>query len=265
MQKIFITVGLVAIQGLSLACKDPAPKIKVTTYKAPEVNGPQTQFGNLNIDFPDINPMAEFESCKKSESEIEVSDKAREKPIDIFAVYQMQQTEHVDCGGKVRALGEQPLRLANKIVKVLPPLDLRSDEVNFVKISTPRACQVDSVQAVADNQIRALSNPKDREIVDNNLLGTELGRSGAVALNIVNLELTAGLHISLIDEGANPIQIDYYGKCLKYKAEPQAGAGDNVNCEEAELLGSREILVNLSITRVSIEGVNRVDVCTEME
>jgi hypothetical protein len=231
-------LGIVILCGLSACGRSSA--------------GTQTEFtpGKFEMPFP--------EACMKPEAEQTISPEAKQNAFLLEEEIEVQDMEYVDCDGKLLSKDHGPIRSFNRLVTVEAPASIAQD-VTAIEIENPRTCM--KVQATTEG-----ANASGKVKVDDM---TEVDLTKARAANsLTTFDKTGRLSLAVSDtplqvipwqlslaDGANAIQIRYYGRCLETQPD------DKTKCARAELLATKEALLTLKLTHQEIPGVKPVRLC----
>lgn len=263
MRTYFTVVLILGILATATGCKSPkAPDVyqfktpKIKTIKLPK-------YTQIDIDMDKFKADAEIERllqmwgslCQKPASDQTVPEAARQQPIVIQDAIESRPQEVTDCEGKVTKVVSSPVRFASATIEVHPPLNLQ-EPVNFVEIESVRRCHVSRIDSRPDNQLSLAAQISK----DGSYKNSQLGQSGLLMLSVWDGP-PVSLEQSLITDGENLIRIRYYGKCLVQEPRPTPKKGDAINCKQAELLASQEILVDLQVERPQNPDLLKVDRC----
>lgn len=248
-----VTTSLMAAMFLISACD-----VKVTT--------PDTKFKMPEIKIPDIdmNKMnAMFKTCDRKDSEMVFSEEALKNRLIVKDKIESSGIEYVDCDGKVVETGSGPIRSLKKTVIVPPPSNI-FEPIVYVRVANARTCAVKNVStkenALESGSVEEITLPDGEKIkIPNSSVSNPSGHM-RLSLTDATVKLVPELNVQ---DGNNVLQIQYFGACLKYKAEKDQtkGAGDITNCLESKLLATRDFILEAHILRPEANGTRRVSRC----
>lgn len=254
MQNIF--KGLIVFCALSttLGCvRMPsdfeAPDFKGLTREEMEEKAAREVLGEAAETFKNLF------GCNKPETDQVVSDEARANTFLVEDKIESQDIEYLSCSGTVETKTHGPVRSMFKMLELPAPENIKGS-LSFIEVENARACSKSKVNVVPDAALGTSFTLPDGTKLELDTPFSRVGESGKIYLALTDSNLFSGLRTTLLD-GLNALTIKYYGRCLKYKSTESA----STECEEAELIGQKEILVDLKVDRPEIEGVKRVDIC----
>ncbi len=247
-QLIKISLGLIIVTHL-IGCGVP---------KSPDMNIP-----DVKIDPKTEELIAMLSTCNKTDSELPLSQFDVHSAMIIQDKIESMDIESTDCDGKVTK-SHGPVKEFGQSILVEPDSEL-TDSVNFIQVDNLRTCSIQKIDAVDENTLE----PKDIELLDGTKLkvpgvfGSGVGFNGQskILLSDSSLKISA-LYLNAKD-GNNVITITYFGKCLKYKDKKDTSMKDSFNCEKAEELGKKQILMKLQIDRPEVAGILKKNTCTK--
>ncbi len=233
----------------------------VITFFIASCHSPTTDFQPPDVKLPDLKSdtvLKDILACDKKESEMTISDEARKNAVSIEDRIEMQNMEKTDCDGKVETTFGQ-VRSLDQIVSVDPPQEFQED-VTFVKVENIRTCSIQ--QFDGDEKLSATEYQNEKgETVQLPVGLSESDRKGHIRINISDWFYNTGFQVN-VRNGANLLEISYFGKCLKYRENPDLSIkAEHYRCEKAELLGSKEVLLNAKIDYVKVDGTKKINTC----
>ena len=244
MRTFFSTVFII---GMSLCLTN----CRATTTETPEV--PDFK---LPTDVQDI--LNKTFTCDKKESEIPVSDEAEENLIVVKDKIESQDIEKIDCDGKVQKT-HGPIRHLTQALSIDPP-KIFADDVTFVKVENVRTCAIQAFDA-KESLSETTVTGEDGQTYQNPVLSSEADLDGKIRVLVDDSDVKLNLFTNVKD-GTNLLKISYFGKCLKKapttNEKPKSEA---YHCQEAELLGTKEVLLKVEVDRPEIPGTQKHDWC----
>lgn len=249
-----------ATLALSALCACHSGKVVTPNFKAPDIRVPSP-----NFEMPDLSLFSADRKCEKTEQQQSLSKEAAVNRVAVSDQIDVQDVETVNCSKTVQSRGHKPVRPMRGTIQIAPPSP-PLDNINFVEIENQRNCHVIRV------------NPGDMNDEDANIQIPL--RSGKVKLgqfqsdlkqnNRLDLQVTDANHVVAlllgqlqVMNGVNAVQIRYLGKCLEYKDKVDPKLKDSANCKTAEILSSKDLILDVKIDLVEKPGVHRSDLCVE--
>lgn len=197
-------------------------------------------------------------NCKKAESDVTITAAANQNQFDIEDDIDTKAHETVDCEGKVIAKEKRPVRNLSKRIYISAPAEI-SKKVSYVQVENDRTCGIHAF----DSDEGEVSSEQDEESTGIDVFpASKADQQGNVRLVVSDDTYTITNFSINTRDGKNPMKVTYFGECLKYDAKKEATDKSKYRfCIEPQILGSKEILVNIRINRPEVEGVVTVKEC----
>jgi hypothetical protein len=243
--------------------------LKTPDSSPPKTSIPDTFLGDLKFQLPDMFV------CNKSDAELSLANFAPDATLVFEDRIESMDIESTDCQGKATSR-HGATRDFKKLVEIAPDADY-AGSVNFIKVDNQRTCSTHGLDVTKeqkhegeeqktekqetekpedDHQSSQPSTPVTPEMIF-------LNSDGKVKFRIDDGDFKFYSFLLNVKDGANPVTIHYYGKCLKYREGIDEGERLNfaMNCLEAEDLGHKKILIQLNVDRPEVPGVLKRDSC----
>jgi hypothetical protein len=249
MGTIFKIVYLLGITFLLTNCKPPTSDFQSPDVKMPDVKMPDPKTDSI---------LKDILVCDTKDNEMVISDEAQKNAMSIEDRIELQNMERTDCDGKVETTFGQVRQLDQRI-SVDPPQEFQED-VTFVAVENVRTCSTQKFDAIEKLSATEYQNEKG-ETVQLPVNDSESDRKGHIRIQVSD-EMFNLQDLVNVANGKNLLKISYFGKCQKYRENPDPSIkAENYRCEQAELLGSKEVLLNAKIDYVKVEGTKKINSC----
>lgn len=255
-------VILIAAFSSFIACTYSLPesrRIAMPDFKAEPSPNPIPG----SISMPDFNvAMSKLLACDKKDADLPLSKFNNDSTVVLEDEIETQDIQSTDCDGKVD-LRHGPVKSFERFITFRPDSNL-AGAINFIQIENLRTCASRLLNASEDQELE----PEELENSDGTKVkipvwGSKVGISGRTDIHLSDLAVSlSGNWPVNVRDGNNIVLVHYFGKCLKYNAKKIEG-GDAENCEVAEELGVKQVLIKLNIKRPEVGGVLKIDTCSK--
>lgn len=249
MRTIFKCVNLLAMSLLIANC---VPSAKTESPEVPKLNLPDINIGDID---------KFLESIKACDNKtFEVSEEAQKNEMIVKDKIESQDFESTDCAGNT-AKGHAPIRDMDQRINIEAPQEFPTP-VTYIRVENPRTCSTHTFDTVEKMGPIEIAMPDGTiEVVDIKFK-TQADRKGNILLGLTD-ETYKFNQAANVKDGANLLKISYFGQCMKAreKADPKIKSA-YYQCEKAELLGTKEVLVTVEVERPVIPGVRKVSTCS---
>jgi hypothetical protein len=183
--------------------------------------------------------------------------------------------EHLDCKNKIIWKGHGPEKSIRTMIEIPAPIstgttslttDITQNEnrkINYIQIENTRTCTVQRITPAEDQ----IFDQKEITLENGSIAPllqpykTMANSKGAIKLLITDLNYRTDANALNVRDNDNIIKIQYFGKCLVYKHLIDEKQTDAFNCETAELIGSKELYLNLKVKRPERQNTKQVPLC----
>lgn len=210
--------------------------------------------------------MNRFNACDKKDLEKQIDESQFQKVWQLEDQVEVADIQFLRCDGSVAKEDHGPVRRVEFLVPYAAAKNIDS-EVHFVVFENERTC---SRQVVAlSKKVKIVTDPakiqdlKELDIKDRPPFESILqaGGVGQIRISDSPLKLKEVLNVK---PGLNPIRVQYFGKCLEFKATASAGnsaAYDFDQCVRAAKLSETSLLIRLSVSPLEVSGTYTFDIC----
>jgi hypothetical protein len=199
-----------------------------------------------------------IKTCNKKDSELAISDEAKANAMTIEDQIESQDIETTDCEGNIKN-SHGPVRDLDQVIAVTAPHAF-ADKVSFIRVENPRTCAIQSFDT--SDKLGPTENKVDGEapvVIGSSFSEADRLGNSRIIVNDSDYKLILYLNVK---DGANVLKISYFGKCLKYRENPDTRSkAEYYLCEQAELLGTKDVLLTVHVDRPEIPGTKRVSTC----
>jgi hypothetical protein len=245
--ELSIISGLLAV--LTISCQPSTRKLDMNAMMNPDL----------------ANKLKEIEMTKTCDNQVNTVNLPKElmdNSQSIEAEIATKDLEHVDCKGNITWKGHGPEKALRQMVEVTTPITEETTKVNFIQIENTRTCTIQRISPADD----AVFGEKEITLENGTKIPIQQYKTMANSKGNLKLMLTDSIfrtdaNAMNVRDGANIIRIQYFGKCLKYGTTIEEKHDDAFNCETAELLKTKEIILNLKINRPEVSGTSQTVLC----
>lgn len=203
---------------------------------------PLPDFRNRNFNISNVIPETpDAATCERKESAQPFPPEASASTMALEDTIASQDTQYVDCSGRVKATApHRPVRAFHKITVIsAPPVSLSG--LTMVEIENFRNCSVNRIPLNAaedlDNEIDLPDGSQFRLAS----LNSKLEASGEIRLTVTDIKSKL-FSQTILSDGANVLRIRYFGA-------------------KSTLLAEKTLVIDLKVNRPNIDGIRHVDRC----